>query len=194
MVDPMLHRLLVVCGYLLVLLLSLVQAAAAEAPVRYTHQGQVGVYRLQLTAASVPLARQRFALTLTSCAPEDQLQLSTAMITPASPAAGWGKQYATDAFGSPARIQGCLHDAREAPPARKVVPATGRAGEQGNRQRCHPTSRRGTCSPTMAGLENRTADACFAGLCGLGAQSARDPERFHRCAGRRNGGRSLVKS
>ena len=88
MVDPMLQRLLVVCGYLLVLLLSLVQAAAAEAPVRYTHQGQVGVYRLQLTAASVPLAGQRFALTLTSLSPGDQLQLSTAMITPASPAAG----------------------------------------------------------------------------------------------------------
>jgi hypothetical protein len=49
MVDPMLHRLLVVCCYPLVVLLSLVQAAAAEAPVRYTHQGQIGVYRLQLS-------------------------------------------------------------------------------------------------------------------------------------------------
>jgi hypothetical protein len=90
MVDPMLQRLLVVCGYLLVLLLSLVQAAAAEAPVRYSHQGQVGVYRLQLTAASVPLAGQRFALTLTSRSPGDQLQLSTVMLAPAFPAAGAG--------------------------------------------------------------------------------------------------------
>lgn len=88
MLDPMLHRLLVVCCSPLVVLLSLVQAAAAEAPVRYTHQGQVGVYRLQLTAASVPLAGQRVALTLTSRSPGDQLQLSTAMLAPAFPAAG----------------------------------------------------------------------------------------------------------
>jgi hypothetical protein len=74
-----------------------------------------------------------------------------------------------------------------------VVPATGRAGEQGNRQRRHPPSRQGTCSPTMAGLENGTADACFAGLCGLGAPPAGDPERLHLCTGRRNGGHSLVK-
>ena len=87
-IDPMLHRLLVVCCYPLVLLLSLVQAAAAESPVRYTHQGQVGVYRLQFTAASVPLAGQRLELTLTSRAPGDQLQLSKAMLTPAFPAAG----------------------------------------------------------------------------------------------------------
>src|SRR5450759_3376385 len=90
MVDPMLQRLLVVCGYLLVLLLSLVQAAAVEAPVRSTHQGQVGVYRLQLTEALVPLAGQRVALTLTSRAPGDQLQLSSAMLAPAFPAAGAG--------------------------------------------------------------------------------------------------------
>ena len=90
MVDPMLHRLLVVCGYPLVLLLSLVEAAAAEAPVRYTHQGQVGVYRLQLTATSVPLAGRRFELTLTSLSPGDQLQLKTAMLAPAFPAAGAG--------------------------------------------------------------------------------------------------------
>ena len=82
--DPMLQRLLVVCGYLLV------QAAAAEAPVRSTYQGQVGVYRLQLTTPSVPLAGQRYALTLTSRAPGDQLQISTAMLTPAFPAAGAG--------------------------------------------------------------------------------------------------------
>jgi len=88
LMDPMLQRLLVVCGYLLVLLLSLVQAAATEAPVRSTYQGQVGVYRLQLTAASVPLAGQRYALTLTSRAPGDQLQLSTAMLAPASPTTG----------------------------------------------------------------------------------------------------------
>jgi hypothetical protein len=90
MVDPMLHRLLVVCCYPLLLLLSLVQAAASEGPVRYTYQGQVGVYRLQITAASVPLAGQRFELTLTARSPGDQLQLSTAMLAPALPAAGSG--------------------------------------------------------------------------------------------------------
>jgi hypothetical protein len=88
--DPMLRRLLVVCGYLLVLLLSLVQAAATEAPVRSTHQGQVGVYRVQLTEALVPLAGQRVELTLTSRAPGDQLQLLTAMLAPAFPATGAG--------------------------------------------------------------------------------------------------------
>jgi hypothetical protein len=88
--DPMLQRLLVVCGYLLVLLLSLVQAAATEAPVRSTHQGQVGVYRVQLTEALVPLAGQRVELTLTSRAPGDQLQLLTAMLAPAFPATGSG--------------------------------------------------------------------------------------------------------
>jgi hypothetical protein len=86
--DSMLQRLLVVCGYPLVLLLSLVQAAAAETPVRSTHQGQVGVYRLQLTEALVPLAGQRVALTLTECAPGDQVQLSSAMLAPALPATG----------------------------------------------------------------------------------------------------------
>ena len=90
MVNPVLPRVLVVCCYPLVLLLSLVQAAASESPIRYTHQGQVGVYRLQLTTASVPLAGQRFELTLTSRSPGDQLQLSTAMLAPAFPAAGAG--------------------------------------------------------------------------------------------------------
>lgn len=90
MVDSMLQRLLVVCGYLLVLLLSLVEAAATEAPVRYTHLGQVGVYRVQLTEALVPLAGQRFELTLTSRSPGDQLRLSRAMLTPAFPVAGAG--------------------------------------------------------------------------------------------------------
>jgi hypothetical protein len=86
--DPMLQRLLVVCGYLLVLLLSLVQAAAAETPIRSTHQGQVGVYHMQLTEALVPLAGQRVALTLTSRAPGDQVLLSTVMLAPASPVTG----------------------------------------------------------------------------------------------------------
>jgi hypothetical protein len=86
--DSMLQRLLVVCGYLLVVLLSLVQAAAVGAPVRSTHQGQVGVYRVQLTAASVPLAGQRFELTLTACVPGDQVQLSSVMLAPALPATG----------------------------------------------------------------------------------------------------------
>jgi hypothetical protein len=89
-VDPMLHRVLVVCCYPLVVLLSLMQAAASEAPVRSTHLGQVGVYRLQLTAASVPLAGQRFELTLAAPSPGDQLQLSMAMLAPAFPAAGAG--------------------------------------------------------------------------------------------------------
>jgi hypothetical protein len=89
MVDPILQRLLVVCGYLLVVLLSLVQAAT-EAPVRSTHQEQVGVYRVQLTEALVPLAGQRVELTLTSRAPGDQLQLLTAMLAPAFPATGAG--------------------------------------------------------------------------------------------------------
>ncbi len=194
MVDPMLSRLLIVCCYSLVVLLSLMQAAASEAPVRYTHQGQVGVYRLQLTAASVPLAGQRVEVTLTARSPGDQVLLSTATLAHFPRSWVWGKQHATDAIGSPARIQRCLPDACEAPPARLVVHAAGRAGEQGNRQRCHPTSRRGTCSPSLAGLENGTADACCACLCGLGAQSARDPERLHLCACRRNGGQSLVKS
>jgi hypothetical protein len=88
MVHPMLQRLLVVCCYPLVVLLSLVQAAASESPVRSTHQGQVGVYRLQLTAASAPLAVQRFELTLTAHSPGDQLQLSTVMLAPALPAVG----------------------------------------------------------------------------------------------------------
>ena len=88
MEDSMLKRLLVVCGYPLVLLLSLVQAGAAEAQVRSTHQGQVGVYHLQLTEALVPLAGQRVALTLTSHAPGDQVQLSSAMLAPTLPAAG----------------------------------------------------------------------------------------------------------
>jgi hypothetical protein len=86
--DSMLPRLLVVCCYLLVVLLSLVQAAAAETPVRSTHQVRVGVYRVQLTEALVPLVRQRVALTLTACAPGDQLQLSSAMLAPTLPAAG----------------------------------------------------------------------------------------------------------
>jgi hypothetical protein len=90
MVDPMLQRLLVVCCYPLVVLLSLVQAAAAEAPVRYTHQGQIGVYRLQLTAANATLVGQRVELTLTARSPGDQLQLSTAMLAPAFPAAEAG--------------------------------------------------------------------------------------------------------
>ena len=46
----------------------------------------------------------------------------------------------------------------------------------------------------MTGLENGTADACIAGLCGLGAQSAGDPERLYLCTGRRNGEQSLMKS
>jgi hypothetical protein len=86
--DSMLQRVLVVCGYLLVLLLSLVQAAASEAPVRPTYQGQVGVYRLQLTAVSAPLAGQSVALTLILRVPGDQLQLSSAMLAPALPATG----------------------------------------------------------------------------------------------------------
>ena len=90
MVDPMLPRVLVVCCYPLVVLLSLVQAAPSEAPVRYTYQGQVGVYRLQLTEASIPLAGQRFELTLTARVPGDQLQLSSAMLAPALPATGAG--------------------------------------------------------------------------------------------------------
>jgi len=90
MVDPMLQRVLVVCCYPLVLLFSLVQAAAAESPVRSTHQGQVGVYRLQLTAASVPLAGQRYELTLSAYSPGDQFQLSTTMLASAFPAAEVG--------------------------------------------------------------------------------------------------------
>ncbi len=86
--DPMLQRVLVVCGYLLVVLLSLVQAAAAEAPDRSTHQGQVGVYHVQLTEALVPLAGQRVELTLTSHAPGDQVQLSSAVLAPTLLAAG----------------------------------------------------------------------------------------------------------
>jgi len=104
MVDPMLQRLLVVCGYLLVLLLSLVQAAAAETPVRSTHQGQVGVYRVQLTAALVPLAGQRVALTLTSCAPGDQVQLSSVMLAPALPAVGAGANSMPPMTLSPRRV------------------------------------------------------------------------------------------
>jgi len=88
MVDPMLHRVLVLFCYPLVLLLSLLEAAAAEAPVRYTHQGQVGAYHLQLTAASAPRAGRRLELTLTSLSPRDQLQSSTAMLASAFPAAG----------------------------------------------------------------------------------------------------------
>ena len=111
MVDPMLQRLLVVCCYPLVLLLSLVQAAAAETPVRSTHQGQVGVYRVQLTAALVPLAGQRVALTLTSCAPGDQVQLSSVMLAPALPAAGAvANSMPPMTLSLPARIQRCLHD------------------------------------------------------------------------------------
>jgi hypothetical protein len=88
--GPMFQRVLVVCGYLLVVLLSLMQAAATDAPVSSTHQGQVGVYRLQLTEVLVPLAGQHVALTLTSCAPGDQLQLSSAMLAPVFPTAGVG--------------------------------------------------------------------------------------------------------
>jgi hypothetical protein len=90
MLNPMLQRVLVVCGYLLVVLLSLVQAAAVEAPVRSTYQGQVGAYRLQLTEVLVPLAGQRVELTLTSHAPGDQVQLSSAMPAPVLHATGAG--------------------------------------------------------------------------------------------------------
>jgi hypothetical protein len=102
--DPMLQRLLVVCGYPLVVLLSLVQAAAAEVPVRSTHQGQVGVYRLQLTEALVPLAGQRFELTLTSRVPGDQVQLSSAMLAPALPATGAGANSLPPMPLSPRRV------------------------------------------------------------------------------------------
>ena len=102
--DSMLQRLLVVCCYPLVLLLSLVQAAAVEAPVRSTHQGQVGVYRLHLTEVLVPLAGQRVALPLILRAPGDQVQLSTAMLAPAFPATGAGGNSVPPMSLSPRRV------------------------------------------------------------------------------------------
>ena len=108
-VNPVLPRVLVVCCYPLVLLLSLVQAAASESPIRYTHQGQVGVYRLQLTTASVPLAGQRFELTLTARSPGDQMQLSTAMLAPAFPAAGSGANSMPPVPLAPRRASGGVY-------------------------------------------------------------------------------------
>jgi hypothetical protein len=102
--DSMLQRLLVVCCYPLVLLLSLVQAAVVEAQVRSTHQGQVGVYHLQLTEALVPLAGQRVALPLILRAPGDQVQLSSAMLAPALPATGAGANSMPTMPLSPRRV------------------------------------------------------------------------------------------
>jgi hypothetical protein len=87
-VDPMLRRVLVIFCYPLLILLSLMEAAAADSPIPYTQQGQVGVYLLQLTAARVPRAGRRFELTLASLSPRDLLQISTAMLTSTFPTAG----------------------------------------------------------------------------------------------------------
>jgi hypothetical protein len=87
-VDPMLRRVLVIFCYLLLLLISFMEAAAVDSPIPYTQQGQVGVYHLQLTAASVPRAGRRFELTLTSRSPRDLLQISTAMLASTFPTAG----------------------------------------------------------------------------------------------------------
>jgi hypothetical protein len=87
-VDPMLRRLLVIFCYPLLLLLTMMEAAAAESPLSYIQQGQVGVYHLQLTAASIPRAGRRFELTLTSRSPRDLLQISTVMLASTFPVAG----------------------------------------------------------------------------------------------------------
>lgn len=87
MVDPKLHHVLVVLSYLLLLLLSVVQAALG-APVPSTQQGQLGAYHLQLAAASASRAERRFELTVTALSHGEQVQLSGAMLVPASTAHG----------------------------------------------------------------------------------------------------------
>ena len=62
--EPKLFHLLVIVGYQLLLLLSLLQAAGKQEP--YSQTGMIGAYRLHLGAASMPQPWQRQPLTVSA--------------------------------------------------------------------------------------------------------------------------------
>jgi hypothetical protein len=88
--EPKLLHLLVILGYQLLLLLSLIQAAGRQAPYRQT--GMIGAYRLQISAASAPLAWQRLALTVSAQGAGSGIQMALVMPAPTTSAA----QHATE--------------------------------------------------------------------------------------------------
>lgn len=93
--EAKLKPVFVVLTYLLLLLVSLLQAAP-QASAAYRQEGQAGDSRLQLTAASFPRPGQRFTLTITSPTLGGQLHLVGAALFPVTPApgaaAGQGRQ------------------------------------------------------------------------------------------------------